>query len=321
MKTTSSPRSRSTRARDPLRLALRGSLAALLALALAACGQVVQPILPDGELTINEPAAPVVGNASTPVTLTGVNIAGDAVVEVGGVAATNVVVTDLLGQPVAAGVNTGTTITFTPPSLTDGTTYDIVIMQGEESVTLEGAFTYQADVDNGTGPDVGAVVLRVNAGGPGFDDWVNDEQFLTGGFGGTFTAQHTILGTDNQQMYESERSTAGQTSISYGIPLANGTYIVRLHFAELYYGSHSEVPPLEQGTRVFNVAAQGQNVLTNFDMFDASGGQSLTAFTEQFTVEVTDGELVLVFSDGVENAKINGIEIFEPADSNDNGNG
>jgi hypothetical protein len=334
MTTFSSTRSRSPRVRDPLRLILRGSLAAVLAFALAACGQVVQPVLPDGDLAINAPATPVVGNVETPVTLTGVNIAGDATVQVGGQDATNVQVTDLLGQPVAAGIRTGTSITFTPPALDDGT-YDVIISQGEDqSVTLSQAFTYQAVPDNNgpTDPTVGEAVLRINAGGPATtfmgEEWVADGTYLRSGQGGAaFPANHTIQGTQNQEVYSWERNTGGFTNtLTYDIPLTDGTYIVRLHFAELFFGAPGYVGDFVAGQRVFNVVAQGEPRLTNYDMFVQSGGASVTAFTEDVTVEVTDGTLVLSFIDVADRAKVNGIEIFLPADdngtdSNDSGNG
>jgi hypothetical protein len=68
----------------------------------------------------------------------------------------------------------------------------------------------------------------------------------------------------------------GKEPITYTFPgLTAGTsYIVRLHFAELYFSA--------AGNRVFDVSINGTAVLTNFDIFAAAGAQ-YTAMVEQFT--------------------------------------
>src|SRR6202012_6266629 len=65
-------------------------------------------------------------------------------------------------------------------------------------------------------------------------------------------------------------------AFSYMIPglTAGGHYTVRLHFAELTWTA--------PGQRKFNVAINGTNVLSGFDIYAAAGGQN-KAVTEQFT--------------------------------------
>src|SRR5690606_2662938 len=56
------------------------------------------------------------------------------------------------------------------------------------------------------------------------------DAFFTGGQ--THQISQTIQGTAEQNLYPNER----WGNWTYAIPVANGRYDVRLHFAELYYG-------------------------------------------------------------------------------------
>jgi subtilase family serine protease len=84
---------------------------------------------------------------------------------------------------------------------------------------------------------------------------------------------------------------------------AGGHYTVRLHFAELTWTA--------AGQRKFNVAINGTNVLSAFDIFAAAGGQN-RAVVEQFTaVANTAGQIVIGFSQaGADNPEVNGIEVL-----------
>ena len=94
-------------------------------------------------------------------------------------------------------------------------------------------------------------------------------------------------------------------SFSYTIPglTVGGRYTVRLHFAELTWTA--------PGQRVFNVALNGTNVLSGFDIFAAAGARD-KAVVEQFTaVANTAGQIVISFTQaGADNPEINAIEIL-----------
>jgi hypothetical protein len=94
-------------------------------------------------------------------------------------------------------------------------------------------------------------------------------------------------------------------SFSYTIPglTAGARYTVRLHFAELTWTA--------PGQRVFNVAINGTNVLSGFDIFAAAGARD-KAIVEQFTaVANTAGQIVVSFTQaGADNPEVNGIEIL-----------
>jgi uncharacterized protein with GYD domain len=75
-----------------------------------------------------------------------------------------------------------------------------------------------------------------------------------------------------------------------------------LHFAELYW--------TKAGQRVFNVSANGQAELTNFDIVGAAGAPN-KAVVKQFTVMAdSNGTVTLQFSPVVDNAQVSGIEIL-----------
>ena len=94
-------------------------------------------------------------------------------------------------------------------------------------------------------------------------------------------------------------------SFSYVIPRlqAGTTYTVRLHFAELTWTA--------AGQRKFNVAINGTNVLSAFDVFAASGGAN-KAITEQFTATANaSGQITIAFTQaGADNPMVSGIEIL-----------
>jgi hypothetical protein len=80
------------------------------------------------------------------------------------------------------------------------------------------------------------------------------------------------------------------------------TYRVRLHFAEFILDGANQ--------RQFNVTAQGQTVLTNFDIYAAAGGKN-RAVVRSFTAQTNNiGQLTLAFRPGqVGNPQVNGIEL------------
>jgi hypothetical protein len=63
------------------------------------------------------------------------------------------------------------------------------------------------------------------------------------------------------------------------------------------------------GARKFNVSINGTQVLTNFDIFAAAGGENI-ANIQQFTENANStGQYVITFTSVTNNALISGIEI------------
>jgi hypothetical protein len=90
--------------------------------------------------------------------------------------------------------------------------------------------------------------------------------------------------------------TSRQGQFRYDIPLKKGIYELRLHFAETEYGPESNGTGGE-GSRIIDVRANGQALLTRFDVV-ADAGASRTADVKVFPemAPAADGLLHLEFS-------------------------
>lgn len=122
-------------------------------------------------------------------------------------------------------------------------------------------------------------------GNPVFENgnhWIRDSYFA-GGTAGANGVTNTV--SDIPWLYEEERYG---TSV-YTIPVADGKYTVKLHFAENFHTA--------AGQRVFNVEVQGVVVLTAFDIFTAAGGgrralirsfPGIASVNKQITVRIYD---------------------------------
>ena len=151
-------------------------------------------------------------------------------------------------------------------------------------------------------PPPSGVIARINAGGAAFTDsqgraWDADRAFNTGS-----AASHPYPGAD-PQLYGTERwDPAGAPELRYSIPVAAGSYDVRLHFAEIYSGAAAV------GARVFDVAIEGAVVVAAVDVFKEVGFQKPLVRT--FTVSVSDGSLTIDLLHRIENPKLSGIEVL-----------
>ena len=84
--------------------------------------------------------------------------------------------------------------------------------------------------------------------------------------------------------------------------LPDGSYTVKLHFAETYQGITGP------GQRVFSFNVEGHE-FKDFDVWSKAGGD-LRAYVETVPVEITDGKLDIAFTANIENPQINGVEIL-----------
>lgn len=165
----------------------------------------------------------------------------------------------------------------------------------------DGDLTSSADVTitvNDVGPDA-PTAIRVNCGGPSYTDaqdqaWSEDTGFQGGA---VYAVSGGIAGTDTPELYETVRYGAH----TYHFDVPNGSYLVKLKFAEIYFDT--------AGKRIFNVAINGQTVLANFDIF-AESGAALSAYDRQFDLNVESGGIDIEFSPVLENPSVNAIEIL-----------
>jgi len=136
--------------------------------------------------------------------------------------------------------------------------------------------------------------------------WSSDTGF-SGGTAVKSGALH-IWRTQEQGFYRTSRQ--GQ-SFRYDIPLKQGVYELRLHFAETVYDPESTGTGGE-GSRLMTVRANGKTLLSGFDVVADAGG-SLTADVRVFPdmTPARDGSLHLEFSgDNGEPAVVSAIEIL-----------
>lgn len=107
-----------------------------------------------------------------------------------------------------------------------------------------------------------------------------------------------IANTKTPSVYRAERYSMTR----FSLPVPNGKYTVKLHFAETY----EEITTT--GGRIFSFNVEGKQ----FDDFDpvAKAGSPRRAYIETVEVEIKDGKLDITFTPKVENPEINALEII-----------
>jgi hypothetical protein len=140
--------------------------------------------------------------------------------------------------------------------------------------------------------------------------WVPDQMFGNGktwGHSDSASSHHDLpqnqkLPSKSPTVYTNQQF--GQ-KFTYRLPVTSSKVTVRLHFCETYFIQGG----LDQ--RVFDVKIQGQEVLTNFDIFKEASGGWKPIFKDFKGIAVTAGSpLTIEFITKKNNAAINGIEIF-----------
>jgi hypothetical protein len=128
------------------------------------------------------------------------------------------------------------------------------------------------------------------------------KQLLTlGAAGGQVAAfpNNSIADTDEDPIYQTVRYNLSE----YNLPLSNGLYTVTLKFCEPHYDA--------PGKRVFDVSVQGQQVITNLDIFERVGKNRALDFTFE-EIPVTNGWIRIQFTPRVEFPSIAGLVLSRP---------
>jgi endoglucanase len=218
-----------------------------------------------------------------------------------------------------SGVPAGATSSFKPTSVSGlgGSTLTIstgTAATGTYTLTITGTSTtstHTAMVTLIINAVSTAPVYQVNSGGAAVTPFAADA-FFSGGQTDTVTATINTSGVTNpapMAVYQSERwggdaaSNPAPFSYTFTNLTPGASYNVRLHFAEIFWTA--------AGQRKFNVAINGTQVLTNFDIIAAAGAAN-KAIVQQFTTTAnTSGNIVVSFTVGTADApKISGIEII-----------
>jgi hypothetical protein len=105
-------------------------------------------------------------------------------------------------------------------------------------------------------------------------------------------------------LYQTERwDDAPAPELQYRFAVPNGSYVVRLHFAENYARNFGV------GRRQFDVQINGLTRFQNIDVFGEAGAQ--TALVKFADVQVTDGHLDIKFLHRNQSPIIDAIEVVE----------
>jgi glycosidase len=163
----------------------------------------------------------------------------------------------------------------------------------------------------------GNYLQRVSGGNPASvtdcsgNLWLADAAYTFGAFGysggTTGYVANTISGVCSgaQSLYQRERYSTSSGGFFFEFDCPEGVYQTTLLEAETYWNG--------PGKRVFNVFIQGQQVLTNFDIYVAAGGQNIPV-SRVFTNAVTNSQLQVLFTPVTDNARVSGIQVTKIAD-------
>ena len=215
------------------------------------------------------------------------------------------------GAPFASVDDANGTVTLAPGDGTVGT-YDLTVTADDGDATASESFAVYVDE-----PDQdGTVEFAVNAGGGSYTaadgtTYQADANF-TSGSTYSVSSDTEIGATEDDTLYQTERYG---DPFSYTVGVENGTYEVTLQFAEIYQGvSPNDAPDSDGPTdgtnendRLFNATVEGQQVLTEYDIYSEVG--SLNATDKTYTVEVTDGELNVEFDAINDNGKVSAVKV------------
>ena len=129
-------------------------------------------------------------------------------------------------------------------------------------------------------------VALINVGGGAVDNWLADDYFRSPYAGQTIGAAESLdlssatnaAPADVYRTYQEAPLGAGQ-GLSYQLPLPDGSYTVRLHFAETWVAA--------PGQRLFDIQLQGVTCADDFDIFATAGARVATI--QAFSVDVVGG--------------------------------
>lgn len=213
--------------------------------------------------------------------------------------------------------STGTTIISDVTDKNDGTYTATATNTTAETVTISGSLDGVAITDTAeiefTAP-VDPVLIAINAGGEEviIDAMTFKKDTLFDLPSDVFsnTEITDILETEADTLYITERyPNMPLGTIGYSIPADNGTYEVKLHFAELFWGLENQGGVAGGvGSRIFDIFIEDTLVLDDYDIFADVG--AATATIKTFETTVSDGVLNITMTASVDQPKISAIEVI-----------
>lgn len=159
--------------------------------------------------------------------------------------------------------------------------------------------TVTQDTEGWHPPNPADVLAAINVGGTGPAEQIGNIYYAPNTYvtGGTPNSTTSAVSGSNSDVHKSE--IYGDFSVS--VPMSNQRVSVELDFVELYW--------TEPGQRSFNVSIEGQNVLTNVDIFDEVGANAV--WKQTFDVNVTGGQLDIDITTNSDNGTLSAILVRE----------
>jgi len=200
------------------------------------------------------------------------------------------------GENATAVATSLTSTSFTDTGLATGTTYYYKVSATNAAATT--AQSGEASAKTLT------PVLQINAGGGAVAPFVADTGFSGGNqFSSSATIDTSgVASPAPQAVYQDVRWAPSFTYTITGLT-PGSSYLVRVHFCELSFTA--------AGQRVFNVAINGTNVLSNFDIVATAGAQNKAAIKAVTSAADSSGRITIEFSRGsADNPEIAALEIY-----------
>ncbi|HEY6390811.1 MAG TPA: malectin domain-containing carbohydrate-binding protein [Bryobacteraceae bacterium] len=190
----------------------------------------------------------------------------------------------------------------------------LTVNAGSSAGTGNGTVSFTVTANPGTGSRTGHLTIggltftvtqagvsfspiRVRCGGPQYTDgsgnvWAPDNAL-------NYNVTNAAIGnTNTPAIYQTEAWSSGTLQYQFAVP--NGSFTVKLHFAEFYL--------THPGERTFNIVVNGTTYYSSFDILSAVGVN--TADDLSIPVVVNNGQVTIQLVPVNGPAKVNAIEIF-----------
>jgi beta-galactosidase len=145
--------------------------------------------------------------------------------------------------------------------------------------------------------------VSISCGGGAASPFVADTDFGSGATSNTTHAINTSNWLTSPVPPQSvlQKNRHGQMTYRMGGFAPGSSRSVTLYFVEHYWTG--------AGKRVFNVSINGNEVLTDFDIYADAGGQYIAVQHTFTTTANSSGQVVVQFVSGVDNPMVNGIVV------------
>ena len=197
-------------------------------------------------------------------------------------------------------IATVTSPSYTDTGVTNGTLYFYEVA-ATNSVGISGDTDQITMTPMAAGGTSGAA--SIDCGGGAAPPFVADTDFGSGASSSTTHAINTsnwlTSPVPSQSVLQTNRH--GQMTYRMGGLAPGQSRSVTLYFVEHFWS--------EAGKRSFNVIINGNQVLTDFDIFADAGGQYIAVQHTFTTTASSSGEVVVQFVSGVDNPMVNGIVV------------